>query len=176
MLLISSQIGTEGAPFEPRFDESLLRAADGRAPVNLKNSCPTTRSSLAQAEFLSHFHLKIQIILFKENKVRRAWNDTEQQWYFSIADVIAILTESPNPQVYWRVMKKRLRGEGNESVTNCNALKMTAADGKQRLTDEWKNRGVKKQKEFAILTAEISKATFGMTPSQYKEFILKYPV
>lgn len=76
-----------------------------------------------------------QIILFEENKVRRAWNDTEQQWYFSIVDVIAILTESPNPQVYWRVMKKRLRDEGNETVTNCNALKMTAADGKQRLTD-----------------------------------------
>jgi len=161
-------------------------------------------------------------------------------------DVIAILTDSPNPQVYWRVLKKRLLAEGNETVTNCNALKMEAADGKMRLTDvadaekllrliqsipspkaepfkrwlakvgyerleeienpelaakrmheiykqkgysdewiekrmrgiavrdelteEWKKRGMKEQKEYAILTAEISKATFGMTPTEYKEF------
>ena len=186
------------------------------------------------------------IILFEEKQVRRAWNKDEQKWYFAIADVIAVLTESPNPQVYWRVMKKRLRDEGNQTVTNCNALKMTATDGRQRLTDvadteqllrliqsvpspkaepfklwlarvgyerleeienpelaarrmreiyqhkgyseewiekrmrgiaerdeltdEWKKRGVKEQRDFAILTAEISKATFGMTPSEYKDF------
>jgi DNA-damage-inducible protein D len=186
------------------------------------------------------------IILFEEKQVRRAWNKDEEKWYFAIVDVIAVLTESPNPQVYWRVMKKRLLDEGNQTVTNCNALKMTAADGKQRmtdvadteqllrliqsipspkaepfklwlakvgferleeienpelaakrtreiyqqkgyseewiekrlrgiavrdeLTDEWKKRGVKEQREFAILTAEISKATFGMTPAEYKEF------
>jgi len=186
------------------------------------------------------------IILFEEKKVRRAWNKDEEKWYFAIADVIVVLTGSPNPQVYWRVMKKRLLAEGNQTVTNCNALKMTAADGKQRLTDvadteqilrliqsipspkaepfklwlarvgyerleeienpelaakrtreiyeqkgyseewiekrmrgiavrdeltdEWKKRGVKEQKEFAILTAEISKATFGMTPAEYKDF------
>lgn len=184
------------------------------------------------------------LALFEEKQVRRAWNQAEEKWYFAIVDVIAILTGSDNPQVYWRVMKKRLSDEGNESVTNCNALKMTAADGKQRLTDvadteqllrliqsipspkaepfklwlakvgyerleeienpelaakrmreiyeqkgypedwiekrlrgiavrdeltdEWKKRGVKEQKEFAILTAEISRATFGMTPSEYK--------
>lgn len=184
------------------------------------------------------------ITLFEEKQVRRAWNQTEEKWYFAIVDVIAILTESANPQVYWRVMKKRLVDEGNETVTKCNALKMTAADGKQRLTDvadteqllrliqsipspkaepfklwlakvgyerleeienpelaarrmrqiyeqkgysqdwiekrlrgiavrdeltdEWKKRGVKEQRDFAILTAEISKATFGMTPSEYK--------
>ena len=184
------------------------------------------------------------LALFEEKQVRRAWNQAEEKWYFSIVDVIAILTGSDNPQVYWRVMKKRLTDEGNETVTNCNALKMTAADGKQRLTDvadteqllrliqsipspkaepfklwlakvgyerleeienpelaakrmrqiyeqkgysedwiekrlrgiavrdeltdEWKKRGVKEQKEFAILTAEISRATFGMTPSEYK--------
>jgi methylphosphotriester-DNA--protein-cysteine methyltransferase len=184
------------------------------------------------------------LALFEEKQVRRAWNQVEEKWYFAIVDVIAILTGSDNPQVYWRVMKKRLSDEGNETVTNCNALKMTAADGKQRLTDvadteqllrliqsipspkaepfklwlakvgyerleeienpelaakrmrqiyeqkgysedwiekrlrgiavrdeltdEWKKRGVKEQKEFAILTAEISKATFGMTPSEYK--------
>jgi DNA-damage-inducible protein D len=186
------------------------------------------------------------IILFEEKQVRRAWNEAEEKWYFAIVDVIAALTGSPNPQVYWRVMKKRLLAEGNQTVTNCNALKMTAADGKQRmtdvadteqllrliqsipspkaepfkrwlasvgyqrleeienpemaakrmraiyeqkgysedwiekrlrgiavrdeLTDEWKRRGVKEHKEFAILTAEISKATFGMTPSEYKAF------
>lgn len=184
--------------------------------------------------------------LFEEKQVRRAWNAEQQKWLFAIVDVIAILTESANPQTYWRVMKKRLLDEGNETVTNCNALKMTAADGKQRmtdvadteellriiqsipspkaepfklwlakvgyerleeienpelaakrmraiyeqkgyseewiekrlrgiavrdeLTDEWKKRGVKEGREFAILTAEISKATFGMTPAEYKEF------
>ncbi len=184
------------------------------------------------------------LTLFEERQVRRVWNKTDEKWYFAIVDVIAILTGSDNPQVYWRVMKKRLSDEGNETVTNCNALKMTATDGKQRLTDvadtqqllrliqsvpspkaepfklwlakvgyerleeienpelaakrmrelyeqkgypedwiekrlrgiavrdeltdEWKKRGVKEQRDFAILTAEISKATFGMTPTEYK--------
>ncbi len=187
-----------------------------------------------------------QISLFEEKQVRRAWNAEQEKWLFAIVDVVAILTISSNPQTYWRVMKKRLMDEGNETVTNCNGLKMTAADGKQRmtdvadteqllriiqsipspkaepfklwlakvgyerleeienpelaakrmreiyeqkgyseewiekrlrgiavrdeLTDEWKKRGVKQGKEFAILTAEISKATFGMTPSEYKGF------
>ncbi len=186
------------------------------------------------------------IILFEKKQVRRAWNKDEEKWYFAIVDVIAVLTGSPNPQVYWRVMKKRLLDEGNQTVTKCNGLKMTAADGRQRLTDvadteqllrliqsipspkaepfklwlarvgyerleeienpelaarrmrtlyeqkgyseewiekrlrgiavrdeltdEWKKRGVKEQRDFAILTAEISKATFGMTPSEYKDF------
>jgi DNA-damage-inducible protein D len=184
------------------------------------------------------------ISLFEEKQVRRAWNASEEKWVFAIVDVLAILTDSPNPQVYWRVMKKRLKDEGSETVTICNGLKMTATDGKQRmtdvadteqllrliqsipspkaepfkrwlakvgferleeiknpelaakrtraiyeqkgysedwiekrlrgiavrdeLTDEWNKRGVKEGKEFAILTAEISKATFGMTPSEYK--------
>jgi len=187
------------------------------------------------------------ISLFEEKQVRRAWYAEEEKWVFAIFDVIAILTESPNPQVYWRVMKKRLTDEGNETVTNCNGLKMTAADGKPRmtniadteqllrliqsipspkaepfklwlakvgyerleeienpelaarrmrtiyeqkgyseewiekrlrgiavrdeLTDEWQKRGVKQGREFAILTAEISKATFGMTPSESKKRI-----
>ena len=75
------------------------------------------------------------IKLFESKKVRSEWNEQEQKWYFSIVDVITILTDSPNPQVYWRVMKKRLLDEGNETVTNCNALKMEAADGKMRMTD-----------------------------------------
>jgi DNA-damage-inducible protein D len=184
------------------------------------------------------------IILFEEKHVRRAWNQAEEKWYFAIADVIAVLTGSVDPGAYWRKLKERLKKEGNQTVTNCHALKMTAADGRQRLTDvadteqllrliqsipspkaepfklwlaqvgyerleeienpelaarrmreiyrqkgysedwiekrmrgiavrdeltdEWKKRGVKEQREFAILTAEISKATFGMTPAEYK--------
>lgn len=184
--------------------------------------------------------------LFESKQIRSAWDDAAQRWVFAIVDVIAVLTESPNPPVYWRVLKKRLRAEGNETVTSCNALKLTAADGKQRLTDvadteqllrliqsipspkaepfkrwlakvgyerleeienpelaaarmreiykakgysdawiekrvrgiairdeltnEWQKRGVKEQREYAILTAEISRATFGMTPSEYKAF------
>lgn len=186
------------------------------------------------------------IKLFESKNIRSAWDEEAQRWLFAIVDVVAALTESQNPQVYWRVLKKRLLTEGNESVTNCNALKMTAPDGKQRLTDvadteqllrliqsipspkaepfkrwlakvgyerleeienpelsaarmrelykakgysdewiekrvrgiairdeltnEWQKRGVKEQLEYAILTAEISRATFGMTPAEYKVF------
>jgi len=185
------------------------------------------------------------IKLFEEKKVRSEYNEQENKWYFSIVDVVEVLTESPNPQVYWRVLKKRLLAEGNQTVTNCNGLKMVAADGKMRMTDvanteqllrliqsipspkaepfrqwlaqvgaeriaeienpelaqariratykakgysdewiekrirgilvrdeltnEWKQRGVKEGKEYAILTAEISKATFGIIPSDYKK-------
>lgn len=71
-----------------------------------------------------------------ENKpIRTIWDEEKEEWYFSIVDVIRVLTDSPNPQTYWRVMKKRLKDEGNETVTNCNALKMKAADGKMRMTD-----------------------------------------
>ena len=72
---------------------------------------------------------KEAIKLFEERKVRTIWDDTHDKWYFSIVDVVAILTDSPNPQTYWRVLKKRLKEEGNETVTNCNALKLKAADG-----------------------------------------------
>jgi putative ATPase involved in DNA repair len=73
---------------------------------------------------------KEAIKLFEERKVRTIWDDTHEKWYFSIVDVVAILTDSSNPQTYWRVLKKRLKEEGNETVTNCNALKLKAADGK----------------------------------------------
>ena len=78
---------------------------------------------------------KEAIKLFEERKVRTIWDDIHEKWYFSIVDVVAILTDSSNPQTYWRVLKKRLKEEGNETVTNCNALKLKAADGKMRLTD-----------------------------------------
>ena len=186
------------------------------------------------------------LIMFQDKKVRRVWDESYQRWFFAIVDVIAILTESVDPGAYWRKLKERLKAEGNETVTNCHALKMEAADGKMRqtdvadteqllrliqsipspkaepfkrwlakvgyerleeienpeiaskrireiyklkgysdewiekrmrgiavrdeLTEEWSKRGVKEQKEYSILTAEISKATFGMTPSEYKEY------
>ncbi len=186
------------------------------------------------------------IKLFDSKQIRSIWDEQAQRWLFAVVDVVAALSESQNPQVYWRVLKKRLLAEGNESVTNCNALKMAAPDGKQRLTDvadteqllrliqsvpspkaepfkrwlakvgyerleeienpelaaarmrelykakgysdewvekrvrgiairdeltnEWKKRGVKEQREYSILTAEISRATFGMTPAEYKAF------
>lgn len=78
---------------------------------------------------------KNSIKLFGDDKIRAIWDDDQEKWYFSVVDVVAVLTESPNPQTYWRVLKKRLKDEGNETVTNCNALRMRAADGKMRLTD-----------------------------------------
>ncbi|MDO8553672.1 MAG: Bro-N domain-containing protein [Candidatus Micrarchaeota archaeon] len=186
------------------------------------------------------------LVVFQDKKVRRIWDESSHKWYFSIVDVIAILTDSIDPGAYWRKLKERLKAEGNETVTNCHTLKMEAADGKLRqtdvadteqlfrliqsipspkaepfkrwlakvgyerleeienpeiaskrmreiykqkgysdewiekrmrgiavrdeLTEEWKKRGVKEHLEYAILTSEISKATFGMTPSEYKEF------
>jgi len=186
------------------------------------------------------------LILFEQKQVRRAWDESNQKWYFSIVDVIEILTDSPNPRKYWSVLKTRLKKDNSELTTICSQLKMQSADGKfyntdvantegllriiqsipspkaepfkrwlakvgyerleeienpeiatkrmreiykqkgysdewiekrargiavrDELTEEWKKRGVKEQLEYAILTAEISKATFGMTPSEYKNF------
>ena len=78
---------------------------------------------------------KHKIQLFEDKKVRTVWDDQEEKWYFSIVDVCGVLTDSKDPQTYWRVLKNRLKKEGNETVTNCNALKMRAPDGKMRLTD-----------------------------------------
>ncbi len=79
--------------------------------------------------------MKNEIKIFESKKVRTLWDAKQEKWYMAIVDVIAILTNSPNPQVYWRVLKKRLKEEGNETVTNCNGLKMPAPDGKMRMTD-----------------------------------------
>lgn len=188
---------------------------------------------------------KRAIQLFEDRQIRTAWDEGSEEWYFSIIDVIAILTESMDPSAYWRKLKQRLKAEGNETVTNCHSLKMTAADGKRRLTDvadteqllriiqsvpspkaepfkawlamvgrerieetidpeqaidraletylkkgyseewvhqrvlairirneltdEWKNRGVEKGKEYAILTDEIMRSWSGMGTRQYKK-------
>jgi len=186
------------------------------------------------------------IALFEDKQVRRAWNTTEEKWYFAIDDVVQALTGSVNVKDYIKKLRKRDPELDSYWGTNCPLVEMFAADGKQRkikaanteallriiqsvpspkaepfkrwlakvgyerleeienpelaakrmraiyeqkgyseewiekrlrgiavrdeLTDEWKKRGVREQKEFAILTAEISQATFGMTPAQYKEF------
>lgn len=75
------------------------------------------------------------IKLFEQKQIRSVWNDEEEKWYFSIVDVVGILSESIEPQSYWRKLKQRLKKEGNETVTNCHALKMLASDSKMRLTD-----------------------------------------
>lgn len=72
---------------------------------------------------------------FFNDGIRKVWSSREEEWYFSIIDVIAVLTESTNATAYWRKLKQRLKEEGNETVTNCHGLKMKAADGKMRLTD-----------------------------------------
>jgi len=73
--------------------------------------------------------------LFENKHVRSEWDAEREAWYFSIVDVVAVLTESADPAAYWRKLKQRLKAEGNETVTNCHGLKMTAPDGKLRLTD-----------------------------------------
>ena len=78
---------------------------------------------------------KESLQLFEEHRVRTAWDSEQEKWYFSIVDVVAVLTESSNPQAYWRKLKQRLIEEGNQTVTNCHAFKMRAADGKMRKTD-----------------------------------------
>ncbi|MBU0667376.1 MAG: Bro-N domain-containing protein [Nanoarchaeota archaeon] len=187
---------------------------------------------------------KNKIVVFQDRKIRRVWY--KEEWYFSVIDIILVLTDSSNPRNYWSMLKKREEEAGIELSTNCVQLKLEAPDGKQRLTDcantrslfriiqsipskkaepfkqwlaqvgyerieeienpelgqdrikeyyelkgypkewidkrlrgiairqeltdEWKNRDIKTEKEFAILTNEISKATFGKTIGEYKEF------
>ncbi len=185
------------------------------------------------------------IKLFQDKKIRSQWNEEEQQWYFSIVDVIEALTDSPTPRQYWRKMKDRdlkqyqsypfwvqlklVSNDGKKYATDCTNVKglfriiqsipspkaepfkqwlaqvgyerleeienpelaqermkelyekkgypkdwidkrLRGIAIRQNLTDEWKKRGITEERDYAILTAEISKATFGMTPSEYKEF------
>jgi hypothetical protein len=187
--------------------------------------------------------MKTKLVVFKNRQIRRTLHNTE--WWFSVVDVCAALTDSPDPGAYWRKLKQRMKQESNEAVTFCHGLKLPAPDGKMRetdcadtegifriiqsipspkaepfkrwlakvgyervqeiedpelasartralyrakgysdawiekrirgievraeLTEEWKKRGVKEEPEYAILTAEISKAAFGMTPGEYKQ-------
>lgn len=83
-----------------------------------------------------------KIKIFENKQVRTLWNADEEEWYFSVVDVVAILTDSPNPRKYWSVLKTRLKVEGSEVTTNCSQLKMLAPDGKSRLTDCLDTKGV----------------------------------
>ena len=78
---------------------------------------------------------KNEIQLFEDKRIRAAWDAKNEEWLFSIVDVVEVLTESKNAGAYWRKLKERLKAEGNQTVTNCHGLKMTAADGKMRFTD-----------------------------------------
>lgn len=185
------------------------------------------------------------IKVFEDKKIRTEWNATEEDWYFSVVDVVEVLTDSPNPRKYWSVLKTRLKKEGSELATNCSQLKLQSADGKfynqdvmntkgllrlvqsipskkaepfkmwlaqvgserldeiadpekaiirgadfyrakgytegwinqrlqtiemrKELTDEWKERGIEKEKDYAILTNEITKAWSGLTVQEYKK-------
>ena len=185
------------------------------------------------------------IKIFENKKVRTLWNEQEEDWLFSVVDVVEVLTDSIDPTAYWRKLKQRLKEEGNETVTNCHALKMPAKDGKNRLTDvvntkdllrliqsipskkaepfkvwlaqvgserldeiadpekamqrgvdfyrekgypaewitqrmlsikirkeltdEWKNRGIENEQDYAILTNEMTKAWSGLSVKEYKE-------
>ena len=82
-----------------------------------------------------HMSQNDKIQLFEDKRIRTAWDEEKEEWYFSIVDVVSVLTDSADPAAYWRKLKQRLKAEGNETVTNCHGLKMTAADGKKRLTD-----------------------------------------
>ena len=107
-----------------------------------------------------------EIKSFEGKNIRSVWDNEKEEWLFCVVDVVAVLTESENPQVYWRVLKKRLKNEGNQTVTNCNALKMKAPDGKMRLTDVANIQGIfriiqsvpsPKAEPFKIWLAEIGK-------------------
>ena len=187
---------------------------------------------------------KNRIQLFEDQPIRTAWDEENEEWYFSVVDVIRVLTDSQSPTAYWRKLKQRLKEEGNETVTNCHALKMLAQDGKRRstdvanteqllrliqsipskkaepfklwlaqvgrerieetidpeiaieraletyakkgyaadwinqrlqtirarkeLTDQWKTHGISENREYAILTDEVTKAWAGMSTRQYK--------
>lgn len=73
--------------------------------------------------------------IFNNETIRTVWDKEQEKYFISVVDIVRTLTNSNNPQTYWRVLKKRLKDEGNETVTNCNALKLKAQDGKYRLTD-----------------------------------------
>lgn len=104
--------------------------------------------------------------LFDNSPIRTAWDEDNEEWFFSIIDVIAVLTESKDPSAYWRKLKQRLKAEGNETVTNCHGLKLKAPDGKRRLTDVANTEQLlrliqsipsKKAEPFKLWLAEVGK-------------------
>ena len=107
--------------------------------VQLKGVAPVPLTDIAIKALKPKIALKrglmSDIMPFEGRRIRTVWDETRETWLFSVVDAVAALTDSLNPQTYWRVLKKRMLDEGNQTVTNCNALKMKAADGKMRLTD-----------------------------------------
>ena len=87
-------------------------------------------------------NMENKLKVFESKQIRTLWNAEEEEWYFSVVDVVAVLTDSKDPTAYWRKLKQRLKTEGNETVTNCHGLKMQAADGKMRETDCLDTKGV----------------------------------
>lgn len=83
-----------------------------------------------------------KIKIFENKQVRTLWNADEEEWYFSVVDIVAVLTDSPNPRKYWSVLKTRLKAEGSEVTANCSQLKMLAPDGKYRMRDAMDTKGV----------------------------------
>lgn len=107
-----------------------------------------------------------EIKLFEGRQIRSAWDNEKEEWYFSIVDILGVLTESDNPRKYWSVLKTRLKNEGNELATNCSQLKMEAADGKMRETDVADMQGIfriiqsvpsPKAEPFKMWLAEVGK-------------------
>ena len=82
------------------------------------------------------------IKLFEGHEIRTKWDDETEEWYFSVVDIVRVLSESKNPTTYWRKLKQRLKEEGSETVTICHGLKMPAPDGKMRLTDVADTKGI----------------------------------
>jgi hypothetical protein len=126
----------------------------------------STSCADAKSEFFTEYKMNTQIKVFEEKQVRSVWNTDEEEWYFSVVDVISILTESPNPRNYWKVLKHRLSQEGSELVTNCNQLRLPAADGKFYKTDCLTAQGIfrliqsipsPKAEPFKLWMAQVAK-------------------
>ena len=129
--------------------------------------------------------MKDKVQLFEEKKVRTAWDEETEDWYFSIVDVVGVLTDSPNPNNYWKVLKNRLKKEGSELVTNCNQLKMVSSDGKKYLTDVVSTQQLfrliqsipsPKAEPFKLWIAEVAKERLDqkvISPINAKQGVLK---
>lgn len=125
--------------------------------------------------------MKNGIKIFEERKVRTVWDDETEEWYFSVIDVVGILTDSPNPNNYWKVLKNRLKKEGSKLVTNCNQLKMPSSDGKKYLTDVASTQQLfrliqsipsPKAEPFKLWIAQVAKELFRLHQSAGADFNL----
>ena len=112
--------------------------------------------------------MKIIPAIFEEREIRRVYDEKTETWFFSVVDIVQVLTQQPDYQAsrkYWKVLKGRLAREGSELVTNCYQLKLPAGDGKMRLTDYWADHEIKRGEQYAILTNIIHQEWSGVTPN-----------